>query len=118
MSDQTRRNFLKYSGIAMAAVVVGAFRKSAMAADPVPLKPLAASDAQAKSLGFCSDAKKPTDQCKDRKAADKKEQFCKNCQLYTKSSGDGDKEVGKCLLFAKNVVPSGGWCKSWVKKPV
>lgn len=115
--NESRRNFLKVGGIALAAfAVMPKFLSSTPAhAEDLPLAK--ESDAMPKSLGYCPDANKPTKQCADRKAKEKKDQFCHNCQLYTKSSGDGAKEIGKCMLMPKNTVPGNGWCKSWVKKP-
>lgn len=117
--NSSRRSFLKITGITLASIpLAGSFLNAprARAADATP--PLAKdSDAQPKSLGYCSDADKPTKQCGDRKNKDKKDQFCRNCQLYTKLSGEGKNEVGKCLLMPANSVHAGAWCKSWVKKP-
>lgn len=42
----------------------------------------------------------------------KPDQDCEGCQLYT-AGADG---TGKCQLFAKGLVTSGGWCASWVQK--
>ena len=111
-----RRNFLKLSGVALASIPLmnGLFQNTARAADALPL--VKDSDPMPKSLKYCSDANKPTKQCADRKAKDKKDQFCNNCQLYTKVSGEGKTEVGKCLLMTKNTVPAAAWCQSWSKK--
>lgn len=115
--NSSRRSFLKITGLALAALPAASSllrSTDAQAADPALVKD---SDAQPKALGYCSDADKPTAQCKDRKAKDKKDQYCYNCQLYTKLSGEGKKEVGKCMLMPANSVPAKAWCKSWVKKP-
>ncbi len=114
--NSSRRSFLKIAGLTIATLPAASslLGSMAQAADPALVKD---SDPLPKSLGFCSNADKPTAQCKDRKAKDKKDQYCHNCQLYTKLSGDGAKEVGKCLLMPTNSVPTNGWCKSWVKKP-
>lgn len=115
--NSSRRNFLKMGGLALATatLIPSIFKTSpAIAADLLPLKE---SDAMAKSLGYCPNADKPTKQCADRKAKDKKDNYCHNCQLYTKISGEGKTEIGKCMLMPKNSVPGVAWCKSWVKKP-
>lgn len=44
------------------------------------------------------------------------EQKCSNCILYTKHGMQGGEEVGKCQLFANQVVKASGWCTSWAKK--
>lgn len=115
--NSSRRSFLKIAGLTIATIpaATSLLKGSlAQAADPALAKD---SDAQPKALGYCSDADKPTAQCKDRKAKDKKDQYCNNCQLYTKLSGEGKKEIGKCMLMPANAVPGNAWCKSWVKKP-
>lgn len=109
---------MKISGITLATLpLASSFLKGsvAQAADAPPLAK--ESDPQPKSLGYCSNADKPTKQCADRKAKDKKDQYCRNCQLYTKLSGEGKSEVGKCMLIPANSVTAIAWCKSWVKKP-
>lgn len=114
--ETNRRNFLKLSGIAVAsASLFGTALRSlpAHAEDPMAKD----SDAMPKSLKYCSNADKPTAQCAERKKADRKEQYCYNCQLFTKSSGDGKTAKGKCMLMPKNMVPGNAWCMSWVKKP-
>ena len=106
-----RRNFLKLSGLATLALpFLASLRGSnAIAAD---LPACTETDPTAKGMGYCTDGKK----CPAR-TADKATQTCKNCQLYTKISGDGDKEIGKCLVLSKCTVAAGAWCKSWVKNP-
>jgi hypothetical protein len=44
------------------------------------------------------------------------EQKCTNCILYTTHGNKDGQEVGKCQLFANQVVKSTGWCTSWAKK--
>lgn len=115
--NPSRRSFLKLSGLSLASIpFLGGLLTSTLAfADAPPL--VKESDAMPKSLGFCANADKPTKQCGDRKAKDRKDQYCHNCQLYTKLQGEGKTEQGKCLLMPANSVPGSGWCKSWVKKP-
>jgi hypothetical protein len=36
--------------------------------------------------------------------------------LYTKEKGAGAAEVGKCQLFAGQLVKGQAWCTSWAKK--
>jgi hypothetical protein len=113
--ETNRRNFLKLSGAALASIPFLSFPHSAQA--NTALVPAKESDAMPKSLKYCLDADKPSKQCDVRKAKDKKDQYCRNCQLYTKLSGEGKAEIGKCMLMPKNSVPAQAWCMSWVKKP-
>lgn len=117
--QQSRRIFIKWVGVSLASLpfFAGAGGISKVLAAGPELPPLKPTDPTAKSLGFCLNAKKPNAQCIDRKAADKKDQFCSGCQLYTKVKGDGATEMGKCLVLTAGLVPAGGWCKSWVKRP-
>ena len=46
-------------------------------------------------------------------ASAKPDQNCANCLFYT--AGEGGR--GKCQLFPKGLVSSGGWCASWAAKP-
>ena len=47
-----------------------------------------------------------------RKKTDAKNQFCKNCALYTPVNGG----FGKCQMLTSGVVTSQCWCGSWSKK--
>lgn len=113
----SRRSFLKY-GFAAAVTAAYALRIGApipaLAADlPVAKE----SDPLAKSLKYTSDADKPGPNSSARKAADKKGQYCYNCQLFTKASGEKKGAMGKCMILPKNSVPGKAWCQSWVKNP-
>ncbi|MGE3262362.1 MAG: high-potential iron-sulfur protein [Bacteriovoracia bacterium] len=109
-----RRSFLKYLGLGIASVpLLGKIPSVAFAADLPMAKE---TDPMPKSLKFCLDADKPSKSCPDRKKAEKKDEYCHNCQLFTKTSGDGKAAIGKCMLMTKNTVPGHGWCSSWVKK--
>lgn len=44
------------------------------------------------------------------------EQKCLNCQLYQPQADQDGKKVGKCALFASNLVLGEAWCSSWAKK--
>ncbi len=115
----SRRKFLKTGGVSLLAIpFAGSFlTKLSPVAEAADLPLVKDSDAMAKSLKYCPNGDKPTKQCSDRKAKEKKDQYCNNCQLYTKISGEKDKEIGKCMLMPKNSVHGAGWCMSWVKKP-
>ncbi len=111
---QSRRTFMKALGSSLLAIP--------FLASLEPFKAFAAEkmakegQGQAKSLHYCSNAKKPGSHCPERKAKDKADQFCSGCQMYSKTSGEGDKEIGKCLIIQDGLVHSTGWCMSWVKR--
>lgn len=115
----SRRSFLKISGMSLAAVPFahGLFSGQTHAADAPALPAAKETDPMPKSLKYCPNANKPSANCPDRKKPERKTQFCHNCQLYTKLSGEKDKEIGKCMLMPKNSVSGVGWCMSWVLKP-
>ena len=109
-----RREFMKIAGLSLASfAALKTFSWNAQAADPLVKE----GEGMAKNLGYCANGDKPSKACPERKAKDKAKQYCRNCQLYTKTSGDGKDEIGKCMLFPKNTVPAAAWCKSWVQKP-
>ncbi len=43
-------------------------------------------------------------------------QHCKACMLFTGVGKKGSDEVGKCTLFAGQLVKANGWCASFSKK--
>jgi hypothetical protein len=43
-------------------------------------------------------------------------QHCSGCSFYTKAGNKNGKEVGKCTIFAGNLVESTAWCSTWTKK--
>jgi len=52
----------------------------------------------------------------DRQGVKFADQKCANCILYSKHGIQGGVEVGKCQIFANQVVKATGWCTSWAKK--
>jgi len=80
---------------------------SAIAAD---LPMVAATDAQAKALGYVADATM-ADKAKFPKFA--AGQQCGNCALYQGKAGAAS---GPCPLFAGKQVAAKGWCSAYVKK--
>jgi hypothetical protein len=72
------------------------------------------SDPTGKALGYVADATKATRP--DKAGVMGKDQFCNNCQLYTKGDAIDGQEAGKCLMLPAGAVHGKGWCKSWVKK--
>lgn len=120
-----RREFIKVVGMSTLAIpfVVksGIFSSSVARADAGDLPFPEEGKGTAGSLKYCKDAdkaakaKKPT--CADRAKADRKDQYCHNCQLFKPARGEGKAAVGKCLVLPTNFVHGNDWCNSWVKKP-
>lgn len=112
-----RRQLLK--NISYSAPLVLAAR-SIMAQTPppaaagAPLKWVAETDPVAKALGYVADATK-ADRPKKGDVLGK-DQFCNNCQFYSKGAAIDGKEAGKCLMLPSGAVADKGWCKSWAKK--
>ena len=111
-----RRAFLKYGGLGLLSLpLLGRFGTTiASAEDALPL--VKETEKQAQALKFCENADKPSKACPQRKEPARQEQYCHNCQLFTKLSGEGKKAEGKCLLMPKNKVMGKSWCASWIKK--
>lgn len=110
MSEKTypRRTLLKGALLGVAAVPVTALLGRAEAA----AGPVDPNEAQAKSLGYVTDATKV-----DAKANPnyKPGQHCGNC-LQAPTAKAGDKQVA-CNIFAGRMVNANGWCKVYVAKP-
>ena len=124
MSKTSRRDFIKSSAIAAFAFAFSrTFLKPLDVLSKKPTnqevelpageKKLDENDAVAKALGFHHHVK-DVDFTKypQRKKPEAKDQFCKNCALYT-AKNDG---WGKCQMLANGLVSSQGWCGSWNKK--
>ena len=120
----SRRTFLKQLGFGLVALpaisFLRAFPGTRAWAAPKKTVPLPAgaqavseSDAVASAIGFRHDVSK-VDFAKypQRKKADAKNQFCKNCALYT-AQNEG---WGKCQMLTNGLVNADGWCGSWNKK--
>lgn len=52
----------------------------------------------------------------DRQGLPFEKQLCSGCMLYTAVGKKGKDEVGKCTLFANQLVKANGWCASFSKK--
>jgi len=113
----SRRSFLKSGALAVATFAAfSRFTSLARAADTS--LPLAKeTEEPAKSLKFCPNADKPSKNCAARKAKDKKDQYCYNCQLFTRLNGDKKDGAGKCMVIPGKSVSAISWCQSWVKNP-
>ena len=108
MSDKLypRRAVLKGALTSLAAIPVVAYVGRAAAAAKVD-----AAGAQAKALGFVPDASKIDAAATPTFKAGSK---CSNCVQWQGKPTDA--EAG-CGIFAGNIVPAGGWCKVYAKKP-
>jgi len=52
----------------------------------------------------------------DRQGVPFAKQQCSGCMLFTPVGKKGADEVGKCTLFAGQLVKANGWCASFSKK--
>lgn len=115
----SRRSFLKYTAGALAAIPLAskvlAMGDAFAAGTELPLAK--DTDEPAKSLKYCPNADKPSKNCAARKAKEKKDQYCYNCQLYQNPVGEKKAGKGKCMIMPKNRVEGAGWCQSWVQNP-
>ena len=115
-SQQTRRGFLKLTGLGLVAAtlskVLAPSTAQAQAAQPVNEK-----DALAQSLGYHADAKKvDVKKWPKHAGAEGSKQVCKDCMFY-QAKGDASKTTeAPCQIFAGKTVKAGGWCNSWAKK--
>ena len=102
----SRRNFL-FSLVATTGIPA-ALAGRAIAANP-PGK-LEESDPTASALGFKLDTTKVDSKKYPRHTV---EQKCSTCTLYKEQGGN----IGPCTAFANKLVPAGGWCLAFAKKP-
>ncbi|OFZ28968.1 MAG: hypothetical protein A2622_12780 [Bdellovibrionales bacterium RIFCSPHIGHO2_01_FULL_40_29] len=118
-----RRDFLKTMLVAVGASVLmpklsfAQERRRGSGAGDLPLvepgKGMAATLHYQHKTSDVKDAKLKT----ERQGTPFAKQNCSNCLLYTKHGMQGAEEVGKCSLFAGQVVKASGWCNSWAKRP-
>jgi len=115
--NSSRRTFIKTALLSLAALpVLGKLSGlSAFAAEE--LKMASEKEEPGKSLKYTPNADKPVPASAARKAKDKKNQYCYNCQLFTRIEGEKKKGTGKCMIMPKNKVNGGSWCMSWVQNP-
>ncbi len=97
MTDQKRRDFIRFATIS-AAVPVSAVVGSRLAtAADMPM--VDASSAQAVALKYAV-------------ASEVEGQMCSNCALYQ----GADADAGPCPLFQGSHVGKDAWCSAWVTK--
>jgi hypothetical protein len=126
MSQSSRRTFIKSSALfALSLPFMGIFSsalaakkggvKAAVKADPIPEGSTAVStdDPVASAIGYQPDVKNINfEKYPKRKKPEAKNQFCKNCALYTVENNSW----GKCQMLTSGLVHADGWCGSWSKK--
>jgi hypothetical protein len=120
--SQTRRHFLKTAAVTLLIPAL------AQAEQKRGKKPSAGGDADlplvepgkgmAQSLNYVNSHNDVKDAALkiDRGGLPFAKQFCNNCMLYAAAGKKGADAVGKCTLFAGQVVKSNAWCASWSKK--
>jgi len=103
MATNSRRDFLRNSLFAVAALPLGAgvLSRSALAQD---LPRLEMDNAQAKALGYVETASEASGN-----AAYEEGENCANCMFF-------NAETEGCQLFPQNSVAPEGWCQSWTAK--
>jgi hypothetical protein len=108
MKSITRRQACGAALLGLSSIPVFVERAHGQA-KPLPL--LSVTDPVGKALGYVEDAKKV-----DPKANPtyKPGQVCSNCLQWDEKTAVPQ---GKCKLFPGKLVKSGGWCKSYLKKP-
>lgn len=117
-NDQSRRGFLKLSGLGLfAAVFSKVISSSTASAQTPPASAVNEKDPLAQSLGYHADAKKvDVKKWPKRAGADGAKQLCKTCQFY-QSKGDASTSTeAPCQIFAGKLVKGNGWCNSWAQK--
>ena len=103
-TTEARRQFLKTTIVATAAVMAGATIREAFGAGDMPH--LTDADPTAKAMDYVDDA--TTSKNKLYKLGS----VCANCQLYS----GGTAGYGDCQLFPGKQVSAKGWCTSYTRK--
>lgn len=97
----TRRQFIQIIPVAGLAAFAAGGARAAMVDE---------GDAQAKALGYVSDASK-ANRTKYKQYAPG--QLCSNCALYQGKASD---PAAGCALFPGKQVAGPGWCSAYAKK--
>jgi len=103
-TTEARRQFLKTTIVATAAVVVGATIRNAFGAGNMPH--LTDADPTAKAMDYVDDA------TTSKNKLYKPGSVCANCQLYS----GGTSGYGDCQLFPGKLVSAKGWCTSYKRQ--
>ena len=103
-TTEARRQFLKTTIVATAAVMAGATLRRAFGAGDMPH--LTDDDPTAKAMDYVDDA------TTSKNKLYKPGSVCTNCQLYS----GGTSGYGDCQLFPGKLVSAKGWCTSYTRK--
>lgn len=101
--DPVRRTIL---GVAISGAVLIPLAGLFAARPALAAEKLSEDDPQAKALEYVNDAST------SKNPKRKEDQFCKNCNLVQRDSG----EWRPCAIFRDKLVNENGWCTAWVKK--
>ena len=106
MSKIARRQFIQFSAVAAAGVLIQPGRE-AKAQD---LPQLATDDPMASAMKYTHDASTVDAAARANPAA---EQNCANCALVQGADGD---DWRPCQIFPGKAVNANGWCSVWAPK--
>lgn len=131
MSNQSRRKFLtSLAALPLAGLALTLFGRKALAEEKrrgggaaagggdLALPQVVPGQGMAISLNYVNkaadlkDAKLKT----ERQGVPFAKQNCSGCALYTKVGSKDGAELGKCSIFAGQLVHATGWCTTWNKK--
>lgn len=127
----TRRDFLKFAAVggaslfAMTAIAnaeekrrAGKPADAAAAGGDSALPLVKPGEGMAAGVNYQDDKAKVKDAALkiDRQGVKFADQKCSNCALYQAAGKKDGAEVGKCSLFANQLVKANSWCGSWNKK--
>lgn len=103
MANQSRRTFMRYSLLSMAAIPLGMgiLSQHAFAQSLAPLDP---ANPQAKGLNYVKVAEEAAGH-----PAYAAGEHCASCTLFLAANNG-------CSLFPQNSVESNGWCQIWAQK--
>lgn len=114
----TRRGFLKMTGLGVLAAAVSKFISPtpAHAEGAAPAAPVNEKDPLAQSLGYHADAKKvDVKKWPKRAGAEGAKQFCRTCMFY-QAKDPAKAAEAPCQIFSGKTVKGAGWCNSWAEK--
>lgn len=100
MNSSNRRVFMMQVAVGTSALAAGGMALAQAKVDE--------NDAQAKGVGYVSDASK-ADKAKRKDA----NAHCGNCALFQGKASDA---YGGCGIFPGKQVANKGWCTAWAKK--
>lgn len=131
---QTRRNFFKVAALsgvsllAMSSIVSAEEKRRAKPAEgsadaggakgDLDLPLVTPGQGMAASVNYHHNQADVKDKALkvERQGLPFEKQHCSGCMLFTAVGKKGKDEVGKCTLFANQLVNANGWCASFSKK--